>query len=178
MGNFALGFQAMFRVWDDPAVADKVRAVLSGEPAPAPAIEPPAPVPVAKPAPIRSEALTLLAALQRDARFIDFIQEPVASYTDEQIGAAVRSIHDECAKTLARIFALEPLRAEPEGAEIRVPADFDSAQFRLVGNVASGAALTGTLAHPGWRATKCELPEWTGREESALVVAPCELEVK
>ncbi len=43
---------------------------------------------VAKPASTRSDAVTLLAALQREARLVDLIQENLAAYSDAQIGAA------------------------------------------------------------------------------------------
>jgi hypothetical protein len=31
--------------------------------------------------------------------------------------------------------------------------------------------------HHGWKATAVKLPEWSGSKESALVVAPIEVEV-
>ncbi len=40
-------------------------------------------------------ALQMLSILQRDSRLIDFIMEDVASYSDEQVGAAVRGLHDQ-----------------------------------------------------------------------------------
>jgi len=173
MGNFTLGLQAMFRVWGDAAFGEKVKDLLEGKSAaaaPAPQLE--------KPAPKRSEALTLLAVLQREARLVDFIQEPITGYSDAQIGAAARSVHDACADVFERFFSLKPLRQEPDGAQIEVPAGADSSQFRLVGNVGGAGPFRGTLAHPGWRAEKCELPAWIGRNESAMVVAPCEVELK
>jgi len=175
MGDFILGLQALWQIWGNGSAAQPLREVLTAtepaEPKAAAAVPPPA-------APRRSEALSLLAVLQREARLVDFLQESVSGYTDAQIGAAVRGVHADCAAALERMFALEPLRSENEGAQISVPAGFDSAQFRLVGNVTGGGPFRGTLSHPGWKATKCELPEWTGREDSALVVAPAEVEVK
>jgi hypothetical protein len=47
-------------------------------------------------APARSEALNLLAAMQREARFVDFIREPLDGYSDAQIGAAARTVHRDC----------------------------------------------------------------------------------
>src|SRR5207302_2940697 len=105
MGNFALGFKALFRIWSDTAFAENVQQLLDGKlqpAAPSSAIETtPAPERVLqKKAPTRGEALTLLAVLQREARFVDFIKEPIAAYTDAQIGAAVRSVHKDCAAAL------------------------------------------------------------------------------
>ena len=170
MGNIILGLQVMLRVWSDAAFAERMRREI--EPvSPPDAAAPP-------PAPRRSEAVSLLAVLQREGRLVDFLKEPIAGYSDAQIGAAVRGVHKDCAAALDRMFALEPLRMENEGAPISVPAGFDSAQFRLVGNVTGSGPFRGELTHGGWKAAKCELPEWTGREESALVVAPAEVEIK
>jgi hypothetical protein len=126
----------------------------------------------------RSEALTLLATLQREARFIDFLQESLDEYADEQVGAAVRDVHRQCRQALERMFALRPLVHEAEGAPIEVPAGFDAGKYRLTGNVAGQPPFRGQLAHHGWEATRCELPSWTGGEGSAMVVAPVEVEVK
>src|SRR5439155_1335819 len=41
-------------------------------------------------------ALALLAALQADGRLVDFLEEDLAPYGDEQVGGAARDIHDGC----------------------------------------------------------------------------------
>jgi len=191
MGNFTLGFKALFRIWSDDVFAQKISALIEGnesqQAAPAPQI-PTAPAPQITPsvsvAPTprkkeqaRSEALTLLSVLQRESRLVDFLKENIASYSDEQIGAAVRGVHKDASAVIARMFEIEPLRAETEGASVDVPEGFDPAQFRLVGNIPERAPFRGKLTHAGWRATKSEVPEWTGREESALVIAPAEVEL-
>ena len=60
---------------------------------------------------------------------------------------------------------------------VEIPAEADSARYRISGN-ATGNATSGSLVHHGWQAKQCELPKWTGSEESALIVFPAELEVK
>ena len=40
----------------------------------------------------------LFAVLQREGRLLDFLQEDLSLYEDGQIGAAVRSIHENCKK--------------------------------------------------------------------------------
>ena len=164
---FRLFFRVLFR--GEAAVTEQTAP-------PAPAL--PQPKPVAKPAPpARSEAITLLAALQREARFVDFVQEPLAGYTDAQIGAAARQVHDDCAKTLSRLFDLRPVRSEAEGTPISVPPGFDAGRLRLTGNVAGEPPFQGRLVHPGWEADKCQLPAWSGGEAAARVVAPAEVEL-
>ena len=94
---------------------------------PVPTEEPaakPSPAPKAKPRAARSEAVTLLATLQREARFIDFIMEPLASYSDAQIGAAARDVHRDCGKVLERMFSLQSILAEEEGSQVEVTAGF------------------------------------------------------
>jgi hypothetical protein len=90
----------------------------------------------------------------------------------------VRDVHKDCSTALQRMFAVEPIRSESEGATITVASGYDAAEYRLVGNVSGAGPFRGELTHPGWTATKVELPEWTGRDESAKVVAPVEVEVK
>lgn len=190
MGRFGLAFKAFFRVFNDATFADEVRRLLDGTAAPrqpavaAPAVKPTTPaVPAPAPAPQklaakRSEALTLLAVLQREARLVDFLKEGIAGYPDDQVGAAVREIHRDAAAALDRMFALTPVRAEAEGAGVAVPAGYDAGRVRLVGNVTGAPPHAGTLAHAGWEATKVELPEWGGTDASATVVAPAEVELR
>jgi hypothetical protein len=182
MGNFLLGFKALFRTWGDAKFAGSVHDLLEGKAAPEPAL--PAPVAVeAEPSPPppkeltqRNDALSLLSLLQREARLVDFLKEPIDTYSDADVGAAVRSLHKDCAAALERLFALEPLSSQPEGSTIEVPAGFDPAQYRFVGNIPARPPFRGKVAHPGWKAKRCEVPVWKGTEESALVLSPTEVE--
>ncbi|MCR4412704.1 MAG: DUF2760 domain-containing protein [Thermoguttaceae bacterium] len=140
----------------------------------------PKPALVKKPEPkpaARSEALTLLAALQREARFVDFVKESLAGYSDAQIAAAAREVHRDCGAVLERFFALVPAVTQEEGSMLEVPAGYDAGRYRLIGNVTGQPPYRGRLVHPGWEATRCELPSWSGKEESARVVAPVEVEI-
>ncbi|HEX6985883.1 MAG TPA: DUF2760 domain-containing protein [Planctomycetaceae bacterium] len=134
---------------------------------------PPKPAPPPKPA--RSEALTLLETLQREARLIDFLKEDIAAYQDAQVGAAVRDVHRDAAKVLERLFALRAVLDQTEGSPVTVGGS-DAGRVRFVGNVREGAT-SGTLVHHGWVATKVELPVWSGPKEAERVVAPAEVEV-
>ena len=129
------------------------------------------------PKPARSEAITLLATLQREARFVDFIKEPLDSYNDAQIGAAVRDVHRDCAKVLDRLFAIQPMVNQEEDSPVDVPAGFDAGRFRLTGNVVGDPPFHGRLVHHGWEATEVRLPAWSGTQLSARVVAPVEVEL-
>ena len=126
----------------------------------------------------RSDALNLLATLQREARFVDIVKEPLSEYTDAQVGAATRDVLRDCGAVLDRIFQLVPVVEDAEGASVELPADFDSARYRVAGNAHGEPPWTGKLTHHGWQASKCALPQWTGSRDATLVVAPAEVEVK
>lgn len=183
MGRIGLAFRMFFRLLFNEALALRVRQLLADETAapaaePAPQISPAAPpAPVIKKKPGRSDALSLIALLQRESRLVDFLLEPINDYSDEQIGAAVRDVHRDGAAVLQRAFAPRPVREEAEGATLEVPGDFDAARIRFTGKVADRPPFRGTLAHHGWLATQCVLPDWTGDESASLVIAPAVVEL-
>lgn len=121
-------------------------------------------------------ALQLLGLMQREARFVDFIQEDVAPYTDAEIGAAARVVHEGCRKVLHDNFTIAPVRTEAEGSRITLQAGFDAAAVRLTGNVVGQAPFTGTLGHRGWQATEVKLPQLTD-SKAAQVIAQAEVEL-
>jgi hypothetical protein len=126
--------------------------------------------------PTETAALQLLGLLQREARFVDFVQEDVAPYTDAEIGAAARVVHEGCRKVLREHFALAPVRTEAEGSRITLQAGFDAAAVRLTGNVVGEAPFTGTLGHRGWQVTEVKLPQLTDTA-AAKVLAQAEVEL-
>ena len=121
-------------------------------------------------------ALQLLGLLQREARFVDFIQEDVAPYSDAEIGAAARVVHGGCRKLLAEHFTLAPVRAEAEGSRVTLAAGFDASAIRLTGNVVGQAPFTGTLSHRGWQVTQVRLPQLTDAR-AAAIIAQAEVEL-
>jgi hypothetical protein len=182
MGRVSAAFRIFFRTLSDADTAARVSDLLEGKPLPAPPVAaptaPPAPPkPVAPPPPIQSPAITLLSALQREARLVDFLKEDLSGYADEQIGAAVREIHRDAGQTLDRLFAIRPVVADEEGAAVEVPVGFDAGQYRLTGQVTGSPPYRGTLQHHGWQATKCELPTFTGGPAAANTLAPAEVQL-
>lgn len=138
------------------------------------------PQPAAKPAPtLRPEdgALQMLGILQRDARLIDFLMEDIAGYSDDQVGAAVRNLHDQCRESLTRYLHLSPVIDGVEGTYTKVDTQ-DPATVKLLGNVPpAGKAPGGLLRHKGWRADRVELPTLAPSQKAA-VLAPAEIEVE
>ena len=105
--------------------------------APAPA---PAPAPEFKAA-SPDAALQLLALLQQNARLIDFFREDLKGFSDADVGAAARVVH-EGAKTLNEYFRLEPVQSESEESRITLNAGFNAAEVRLTGNVTGQPPFT------------------------------------
>jgi len=133
--------------------------------------------PAAPAAPRASDgALQMLAILQRDSRLIDFIMEDVAAYSDEQVGAAVRGLHDQARESLARYVKLVPVIDGVEGTFTK-PAVTDPAAVKFVGNVPAGKPSGGLLRHKGWRAGKIDLPPLNPKQDSTIV-APAEIEIE
>ncbi len=147
--------------------------------------EQPAPVqPVAKkaapppppPKPTTDAAVQLLGLLQREGRLVDFLREDIQSYEDEQVGAAVRAIHESCRQALSEHLTLEPVLSGNEGDEVTVPKDFDPSAIRLTGNVSGEPPFRGTLRHSGWRAKQVKLPSQPSGQDPKIV-APAEVEI-
>ena len=118
----------------------------------------------------------MVAELPREARLVDFLQEDVAGYSDAEIGAATRVVHEGCRKVLREHFTLAPVREEAEGSRVTLPAGFDATAVRLTGNVVGQAPFTGTLGHRGWQVEAVRLPQLTD-SQAARVIAQAEVEL-
>ena len=171
--SFFARLSLVFAVLGDSKLAAQLQDLRNGVvPAAPPA---PSPAPVLKVA-TPDAALQLLGLLQREARFVDFIQEDVAAYSDADIGGAARLVHTGCRKVLQEHFTLAPARPEAEGSRIVLDAGFDASTNRLTGNVVGNAPFRGTLRHPGWKATDVRLPRTTeGHDPRVIAAAEVEL---
>src|SRR5689334_12156097 len=100
MKRFWLALRCFFALFFKGRLPAEARAYLPAPPA-APAV-PPAPPPSALPPapPVPDGAVELLALLQREGRFVDFLEEAIDGYADAQIGAAARDIHRGCRRIL------------------------------------------------------------------------------
>lgn len=147
--------------------------------APAPAQPPPAKAVdvAANKASLRGEgALALLSLLQREGRFVDFMRESLDSYRDQDIGAAVRDVHRGCRKVLEEHLKLEPVLPGLEESAVVVPAGFDPAEVRLLGETRGAPPFRGTLVHHGWRAVEVRFPHLSDGVDRR-VLAPAEVRV-
>ncbi|MGM0440331.1 MAG: DUF2760 domain-containing protein [Chlamydiota bacterium] len=121
--------------------------------------------------------LRLLGILQDKGRLVDFLKEDLSSFSDAQVGAAVRKVHQDCSKSIEDLVTLRPVMSEGEGSKVTVPKDYNPAEVKVVGNVKGGPPFEGILRHPGWKAHKLSLPKQVGNLEREIV-APAEVEVK
>jgi hypothetical protein len=139
--------------------------------------------PAAKPTPaVRTPqpadgALQILGILQRDSRLIDFLMEDISAYSDDQVGAAVRDLHQQCRDSLNRYLKLGPVIDAVEGSPTKIETN-DPSVVKLLGNVpANGKASSGLLRHKGWKAEKIELPPLASNTNTS-VIAPAEVEIE
>jgi Domain of unknown function (DUF2760) len=179
MGRVSAAFRIFFRTLSDAGTAEKVEQLLAGkEPAPSQPASLPAPgiAPTVPALPVQNPALTLLSALQREARLVDFLKEDLSGHPDALIGAAAREVHRDAGKLLDRLFGIQPIRNEPEDAPVSIPEDVDTGRLRLTGAISGGGARQGFLRHHGWEASRCDLPTFTGSASAANIIAPAEIE--
>ncbi|MGB8418405.1 DUF2760 domain-containing protein [Paraburkholderia sp.] len=177
-GEFAAGVLRLRKGGAGGAAAANAASATATAPTPARAA---APAPAPQPAPTLKEAspdaaLQLLGLLQRDARFIDFVEEDIKGYSDADIGAAARLVHEGCRATLREHFTIRPVRDEAEGSRVTLAEGFDATSVRLTGNVVGKAPFNGSISHRGWRVDDVRLPKLTG-SHNAKVIAPAEVEL-
>jgi hypothetical protein len=185
-----LCWACFFRVLLDGAFAARVRTVSDGLPALAPAPSETDETEAeedaaeaestdereAEPQIDASSALALLALLQREGRFVDFVEQDIASFSDDQIGAAARVVHDGCRKAIRGHLTIEPVHDSDEGSPVEVEPAYRAAEVKLTGNVRGAGPFKGTLRHKGWRATHVELPRPVDGHDPKIL-APAEVEL-
>ncbi len=181
----AYAFRSFFAILYRGEIPDDILRALGVTPDhearfPASASEPEAvssPEPEGPSAGLVDRAVQLLALLQRDGRLIDFFFENIAPFSDAQVGAAARNVHESCRQTLERYIKLEPVIDSQEGQSVTVQEDFDPSTTKLMGNVTGQPPLRGVLRHHGWRATQIDMPPLPPEGLGRTVVAPAEVEI-
>lgn len=118
-----------------------------------------------------------LEIFQKDGRLIDFLKEDISGYSDEQVGAAVRTIHKGCLEALNEYVVIEPVIDKKEGSEVTIEGvDYDPSSISLIGNVSAKPPYKGILQHSGWRVRKTEMPKRLQGKGQAIV-QPAEIEI-
>jgi hypothetical protein len=176
--RIGLAFGMFFHILFDGrfAATQAARAARSVEP-PEPAM-PPGSVAVATPTPDATPdaALLLLAMLQAEGRFVDFVQQDIAAYPDGEVGAVARVVQSGCRKVLRAHLRIEPIRGESEGQPVTLEPGFDPSRIKLTGNVGGSGRMQGVLKHRGWQATEVRLPASVDHRASS-VLCPAEVEL-
>jgi uncharacterized protein DUF2760 len=162
-----------FRVLFDGAFAARAWAAREAKALPAPAA---APSPIHATATDPTSALQLLSLLQREGRLVDFLQQDVATFSDADVAAAARVVHEGCRRALRAHVTVVAVRTEDEGARVTLEAGFDADRLKLVGDVKGEPPYTGVLRHRGWRVAEIDLPRLVG-EHDTRVLAPAEVEL-
>jgi len=134
--------------------------------------------PSTPPAPREDPAmrLRLLGILQREARLVDFLMENLKGVDDSQIAAAVRDLQPKAQAALKKYIDVVPLVALADGSDLEVPVGHHPSHFKVVGNVPPNPPYKGQLRHPGWKASKLDLPP-LARGEDGMILEPTEVEV-
>ncbi len=136
--------------------------------------------PQARPAEVETSAerlyLHLLTIFQREGRLLDFFSEEIGQYTDEQIGAAARAVHEGCRKALEKHVTPMALIDTEEGERYTVEPGFDPAKIKLTGNVTGEPPFNGIVRHRGWQADRIRIPKLAG-DWDARIITPAEIEI-
>jgi hypothetical protein len=141
-----------------------------------PVAAPAKPAPAPRPVRVSDGALQILGILQRDSRLVDFLMEDIAAYSDGQVGAAVRELHDQCRDSMAQYVKLQPVIDGVEGTFAKTPSE-DPDSVKFVGNVPARLPEGGILRHKGWRAAMVDLPALSAKQDAAII-APAEIEIE
>jgi hypothetical protein len=159
-----------WKVLTDSGLAQKLRTVLL-KPVP----EKPLPAKVVPPEKMHASGLFVLSVLQQDGRLVDFLQQDVTAFSDEEVGAAARIVHGGCRKALQRLVSVDRVMKEEEGATITLTT-FDPNRIRLTGNVTGQPPYKGALKHHGWIASDLRFPA-LAETVDYRVLAPAEVEL-
>lgn len=164
MAGLGLAFKAFFRCLKKGPTSEKIAEVLEQEKQP----QLPAPK-----APVVSSSAQLLAAFQKEGRFIDFLQEDLTGFPDAQVGSVARTVHKGCRQVMQQYLTLSPVLPQKEGESVTVEAGFDPHRISLVGKVEGEPPFSGVLRHHGWKLDKDTLPPLGNAE----ILLPAEVEL-
>ena len=131
----------------------------------------------APPATAEADVVQFLGRLQEKGRLVDFAMEEIAGYSDEQVGAVARVVHQGCREVLQATFDIRPAHGGEEGEEVALARDYDARTYRLVGKVPETPPYRGAVRHRGWKTTRVNLPKVGADAAAREVIAPAEVEI-
>ena len=135
--SFKMAVKSFFKALKDPVFAEKFLCHNEQKP---------------------SIDLSLLVKLQHKGRLVDFFEEDISGYQNEDIGLCVRKIHEDCQKVLRETLTLEPVVPVDEGKTYTVEAGYDPKSVKLSGNVIGSPSFQGVVRHRGWKSRRAGFP--------------------
>jgi hypothetical protein len=128
-----------------------------------------------------AQVVQFLGRLQEKGRLVDFAMDDITPYSNEQVGAAARVVHQGCREVLQACFDIAPIYPGAERETIHLAADFDASSYRLIGRVPETPPFKGTVLHRGWKTSRVNLPRLTEKDAATSareIIAPSEVEVE
>jgi len=172
--KFAQQIESIVRAWRSEPPGGHPSIGRTNEPARG--VSTPSGTAPTRPERAHASGLFVLGLLQREGRLLDFLQEEVAPFSDAEVGAAARIVHQGCRNILMQHLTLKPILSDSEGANVTVPDGFDAQRIRLTGNVAGKPPFKGSLKHHGWVASEVRLPSPPDALDPRIL-APAEVEL-
>ncbi|GAB4262148.1 MAG: hypothetical protein Kow0092_12280 [Deferrisomatales bacterium] len=142
---------------------------------------PPLKAPGAERAEAEAEVIQFLGRLQEKGRLVDFVMDDITPYSNEQVGAAARVVHQGCREVLRSLFDIQPVHPGEEREAVSLSEDYDARAYRLVGNVPERPPYHGVVLHRGWKAVRISLPQLSPEARSGEgreIIAPAEVDVQ
>ncbi len=117
--------------------------------------------------------------LQSRGRLLDFLMTDIHTFSDTQVGAAARVVHQGLRSLLNDYFTIAPIAAANEGSMIPVPAESLGQSYKLLQSRGDAVPAEGRLLHRGWQAETLRLPrsQKTESAEERRILAPAEIDV-
>lgn len=123
-------------------------------------------------------AIQTLMLFQKHARLMDFINEDIDCYTDEEIGGAARVVHQGCQTIFKEYIKVVPLCDQKEESTIHLQEGFDARSYKLTGDIKGSAPFEGKLIHAGWKIENINLPKSNNlKNRDNTIISPAEVEL-
>lgn len=126
-----------------------------------------------------SDVLTLLSLFQEKGRLLDFLMDDITLYSDAQVGAAGRVVHQGCSKVLSEFFNVSPLHTDDEGTVINLRKEDSILAYRVLGRSFDQTPFDARILHRGWGTDKVNVPRRSlapNTLSNKFVISPVEVE--
>ena len=101
----------------------------------------------------------LLSLMQKEARFLDFVQEEIEELPDAQVGAVCKRIHKDLKKLFKDFLKIEPVFDSRENETVSIAEGFEPSEIQLSGEIDKKPPFKGILKHKGWMVDSLNLPK-------------------